>query len=98
MKVERLSEPEDEAGEEFDWRSKGILNPIKNQGSCGSCWAFAANGALESHWKIITKESFDLSEQELVDCSRNEGNHGCNGGFYSNAWDYNRKVGGQNLQ
>jgi C1A family cysteine protease len=99
LKGIRLPEPEGELKQEmFDWRGKGVMNPIKNQGACGSCWAFCANSALESHWKIQKKgDLVDLSEQELVDCSRGQGNHGCDGGFYDNAWEYNNLKGGQNL-
>jgi len=70
------------------------MTGIKNQGSCGSCWAFAANAVHESIWAIQKKTLLDLSEQELVDCSRLEGNLGCNGGWYYWAWDYIKKVGG----
>ena len=52
----------------FDWRSKGIISPVKNQKKCGSCWAFALNALLESLYLMATKNSIDLSEQYLVDC------------------------------
>ena len=61
-----------------DWRAK--MNPIKNQGQCGSCWAFSAVGAIEGAHSVFKGQLFNLSEQELVDCSGGYGNMGCNGG------------------
>ncbi|KAF4753586.1 hypothetical protein FOZ63_024944, partial [Perkinsus olseni] len=57
-----------------DWRPKGVLNPIKDQGKCGSCWAFSANGALEAQYAIATGKLLSFSEQQLVDCSTAYGN------------------------
>ena len=65
---------------DIDWTAKGMVSPIKNQGSCGSCWAFSAVGVLES-WALSKGQTVNLSEQQLVDCSRKYGNEGCNGGF-----------------
>ena len=62
-----------------DWVSAGAVNGIKNQGSCGSCWAFSAAGTLESAHKIKSGKLYSFSEQQLVDCST--ANHGCNGGW-----------------
>lgn len=74
---------------DWDWRTQGKLNPVKDQGSCGSCWAFAANGVHESTHAILKGGSVpDLSEQELVDCSWNYQNMGCRGGWYFWAWNY----------
>ena len=79
-------------GEVVDWREKGVITPVKNQGKCGACWAFATTGALESFYAIQNKlKGGDLkqfSEQELVDCSRPQRNGGCDGGLMSYAYDY----------
>ena len=85
-------------GESFDWRDKNVMTPVKDQGSCGSCWSFAANEAHESAWALKTGQIVDLSEQELVDCSTRYGNHGCNGGWYFYAWDYVKAKGGLALE
>jgi C1A family cysteine protease len=63
-------------------------NAIKNQGSCGSCWSFSANAAMESAHAIFHSTLPNLSEQQLVSCSSAYGNSGCNGGWYYWAWDY----------
>jgi C1A family cysteine protease len=73
----------------IDWRTEGAVNPIKDQGQCGSCWAFSAVGAMESRNKIKTGTLLDLSEQQLVDCAGGVyGNEGCNGGDMGTAMDY----------
>ena len=74
----------------IDWISKGIVTSIKDQGDCGSCWAFSALGAMESALKKKTGTETDLSEQELVDCASDDvyGNAGCNGGWMSSAFEY----------
>ncbi len=76
--------------QEVDWVKKGVVHPVKNQARCGSCWAFASTSALESLYAIKGKGGLDLSEQELVDCSRKYGNRGCDGGLMHFAYGYVR--------
>merc|ERR1712187_667594 len=68
-----------------DWTTRGAVNAIKNQGQCGSCWAFSTVGTLESAWQISTGTLYSLAEQQLVDCDRND--NGCSGGWPHTAYD-----------
>eukprot|EP00127_Corallochytrium_limacisporum_P001012 Clim_evm11s34 gene=Clim_evmTU11s34 len=79
----------------FDWREEGIIGPIKEQGVCGGCWAFGATATLEAHWARYTGKIAKLSEQQLIDCSWDFGNNGCNGGDEALAWEYVNATGGQ---
>ena len=76
----------------YSWNDTGLLSPVKNQGQCGSCWAFSATTSLESFMRIHNYSVERLSEQELVDCSTKD--YGCNGGMMHTAFDYIIENGG----
>ena len=83
-------EVEEEANrpESFDWRDEGKVTDVKDQGGCGSCWAFSTVEVVESMWMIAGNSETLMSPQQLVDCSGAYYNEGCNGGWYFWAYDY----------
>ncbi|CAL8373234.1 unnamed protein product [Boreogadus saida] len=78
----------------LDWRRKGLVTAVKDQRSCGSCWAFSAVGSLEGQLKKTSGALVSLSPQNLLDCSRRFGNHGCHGGYIVGAFLYVMKNNG----
>ena len=83
---------EDPENLSINWAEKGFVGPVKNQGGCGSCWAFAATTVQETMVAIMRDtEPVRLSEQECVDCDNSS--YGCGGGWMSNCWQYSKDFG-----
>jgi len=87
--------PQESLPTSLDWRSKGAVTPVKNQGQCGSCWAFSVTENIESMWILgghAKNTTLKLSPQQIVDCDNSDG--GCNGGNPPTAYDYVIGAGG----
>ncbi|CAL9119274.1 unnamed protein product [Musa textilis] len=76
----------------IDWRDEGVVTPVKNQGTCGACWAFSAVASIEGIHKIMTGDLISLSEQQLLACNHDD--DGCSGGLHSRAFSYVISNGG----
>ncbi|GIY44457.1 cathepsin L [Caerostris darwini] len=82
----------------LDLRDDNLVTEVKNQGTCGCCWAFSAVGSLEGQHKKKTGNLVSLSEQQLLDCDTNGPDNGCNGGLMTGAFDYIKSVKGEDSE
>ncbi|CRL01389.1 CLUMA_CG014421, isoform A [Clunio marinus] len=87
-------EPTSKVAAELDWRSRGVVTDVKDQGQCGSCYAFSVTGAVEGQHAIATGKLISLSEQQIVDCTSRYYNYGCGGGYMPYTYNYIRDTGG----
>ncbi|XP_062024160.1 cysteine proteinase COT44-like [Rosa rugosa] len=86
--AEKKSSVASDVPSSMDWREKGAVTSVKDQGDCGSSWAFSAIGAIEGINKIVTGSLISLSEQELMDCNKGLTTRGCSGGQVASAFQF----------
>eukprot|EP01138_Halocafeteria_seosinensis_P013566 gb/GECG01013855.1/.p1 GENE.gb/GECG01013855.1/~~gb/GECG01013855.1/.p1 ORF type:complete len:556 (+),score=48.28 gb/GECG01013855.1/:1-1668(+) len=98
MSHSAVEEPLTELPTHVDWRTKGAVNPVKDQGPCGSCWSFGTTGTIEGHYFLKYGVLPVLSQQELVDCSWKYENNGCDGGLDTSAYEWIMSNGGLSTQ
>merc|ERR1711981_314377 len=94
VEVMQSKKIESSAPDAWDWRDEGILNPVKDQASCGSCWAFSTLGSTEAAWARAGNDLVSLSEQMFIDCGAGD----CNGGWVDRAFDTLLAQGGDCLE
>merc|ERR1711865_132953 len=87
LPVLSIIEASEERESSVDWVSKGGVTPVKDQGGCGSCWAFSTMASVESVHRINTGKIASLAEQQLVDCNTDD-NYGCQGGSATSAIEW----------